>query len=76
MPTTVGGMEDKLSQLREREWATFLGDLYPWERHRLLRGELELLLHDAYLEGDLTLQDARLTLSFDESVVEVGDPRD
>jgi hypothetical protein len=62
MPLTLESVDKRT----ERAWSQLLASLPAWELHRLVKGEQELILHDAYASGEMSMEDIRLLLSFVE----------
>lgn len=67
MPVTIEKVN--LRKQREALWNRFLADLQPWELHRLLNSELEMVMHDDFVDGKCSLRDVRVLLAVDASAI-------
>lgn len=47
----------RVTKSKNQEWDEFVLDLAPWERHWLLKGGMDLQLYDAWVHGDMSLNE-------------------
>jgi hypothetical protein len=58
---------------RETLWNAFLGSLTPWQLHRLTKDETEMIAHDEFVLGLVTLQDVRAMIAYPPNEGEPGE---